>query len=169
MEEIQSFRLSETTNTVKITLSHVAEQDVAFWKEIEQAFPGFKRVRHGNPIISFTRVADPQSPSSVLDVVLTTSTEPVGASDTLDDDIPVGDKVLDALQVAQPSKARLFQQIAARATKKAQMSEVEQRFISLLPSNTQETVRASSDIYQAFSKAINDDGGDEELTKAELW
>ena len=59
MEETQSFCLTETTSIVKIALSHVAKRDLAFWKEIEQAFPGFKRDRNGNPVINFTRVSDP--------------------------------------------------------------------------------------------------------------
>ncbi|KAF9282834.1 hypothetical protein BGZ88_010813 [Linnemannia elongata] len=64
-------------------------------------------------------------------------------------------------------KAALFQHIVTRASRKARESEVEQRFISLLTPEVQETARASSDIYQAFAKAIK--GGDgEELSEAEL-
>ncbi|KAG0058131.1 hypothetical protein BGZ89_001533, partial [Linnemannia elongata] len=64
-------------------------------------------------------------------------------------------------------KAVLFKQIVTRASRKARESEVEQRFISLLTPEVQETVRTSSDIYQAFAKAIK--GGDgEELSEAEL-
>ncbi|KAF9989650.1 hypothetical protein BGZ75_005491 [Mortierella antarctica] len=124
----------------------------------------------------------PLSLSSVLDVVFTTSMEsarvnsskvdPMGddqhlGTDTADD-AHVEDSVLDALDVAQPTKARLLQQIATRAMRKARESEVEQRFISLLPPAAQETARASSDIYEALSKAIHDDGGGGELSKAEL-
>ncbi|KAF9106554.1 hypothetical protein BGX30_008815, partial [Mortierella sp. GBA39] len=64
------------------------------------------------------------------------------------------------------SKATLFQQIVTRASRKARESEVEQRFISLLAPDVQETVRASSDIYQAFAKAIKYGNG--ELSRAEL-
>lgn len=46
-----------------------------------------------------------------------------------------------------------------RATRNARESEVEQRFISLLAPEVQEIVRASSDIYQAFGKAIKDGHG----------
>ncbi|KAF9951839.1 hypothetical protein BGZ72_006725, partial [Mortierella alpina] len=172
MDKTQSFRLVETTDTVKITLSHVEGQDVVLWKDIEQAFPGVKRVRNGTSVINFIRSCDPRSPSSALGVVLTTSIKPdclnsseldsMGASV----DTPVKDSVVDALDVSQPSKARLFQQIATRATRRARELEVEHRFISLLPSEAQETVRAVPDIYQAFSEAIND--GDGEMSKAEL-
>ncbi|KAG0272308.1 hypothetical protein BGZ95_011949, partial [Linnemannia exigua] len=64
------------------------------------------------------------------------------------------------------SKAILFQQIAAHASRKARESEIEQRFISLLTLEAQETVRASPDIYQAFAKAIK--YGDGERIGAEL-
>ncbi|KAH7054780.1 hypothetical protein BKA57DRAFT_434420 [Linnemannia elongata] len=60
----------------------------------------------------------------------------------------------------------LFQQVVTRASRKARESEVEQRFISLLAPEVQETVRASSDIYQAFAKAIKDGHG--ELSRSEL-
>ncbi|KAG0364696.1 hypothetical protein BGX24_004487, partial [Mortierella sp. AD032] len=58
--------------------------------------------------------------------------------------------------ISASSKAILLQQIATRAVKKARESEVEQRFISLLAPEVQETVQASPDIYQAFAKAIKD-------------
>ncbi|OAQ25018.1 hypothetical protein K457DRAFT_23596, partial [Linnemannia elongata AG-77] len=64
------------------------------------------------------------------------------------------------------SNATLFQQVVTRASRKARESEVEQRFISLLAPQVQETVRASSDIYQAFSRAIKNGQG--ELSRAEL-
>ncbi|KAG0073047.1 hypothetical protein BGZ90_011705, partial [Linnemannia elongata] len=64
------------------------------------------------------------------------------------------------------SNATLFQQVATRATREARVSEVEQRFISLLAPEVQETVRASSDIYQAFAKAIKDGHG--EISRSEL-
>ncbi|KAG0009535.1 hypothetical protein BGZ81_003334, partial [Podila clonocystis] len=64
------------------------------------------------------------------------------------------------------SKATSFQQIAIRASRKARESEIEQRFISLLAPDVQETVRASSDICQAFAEAIKDGHG--ELSRAEF-
>ncbi|KAF9568332.1 hypothetical protein EC968_002985 [Mortierella alpina] len=119
------------------------------------------------------------SPSSVLDVVLTAVVKPTRMNssgvDTLHSeesirteasDALIADEVLDALKAVQPSKARLFQQITSRASRKAYECEVEKRFISLLPPEAQETVRSSSDIYQAFSKAISE--GDRELSEAEF-
>ncbi|KAF9944882.1 hypothetical protein BGZ72_001879, partial [Mortierella alpina] len=64
------------------------------------------------------------------------------------------------------SKATLFQQVVTRASRKARESEIEQRFISLLAPEVQEDVRASSDIYQAFTKAIKDGNGG--LSRADL-
>ncbi|KAF9568331.1 hypothetical protein EC968_002984 [Mortierella alpina] len=173
MEETQSFRLVETTDTVKITINHVEGQDMVHWEDIEQAFPGAKRVRNGTSVINFTRSSGPQSPSLILDVVWTAVVKPTPTNssgvDTMDCDENLrtdASDTLDALKVAQPSKARLLQQIASHASRKAHESEVEQRFISLLPPEVQETVRSSSDIYQAFSKAISD--GDGEMSRAEL-
>ncbi|KAF9962085.1 hypothetical protein BGZ72_010691 [Mortierella alpina] len=68
--------------------------------------------------------------------------------------------------VGASSKVALFQQVATRASRKARESEIEQRFISLLAPEVQETVRASPDIYQAFTQAIkNGNGG---LSRADL-
>ncbi|KAG0283453.1 hypothetical protein BGZ96_012183, partial [Linnemannia gamsii] len=64
------------------------------------------------------------------------------------------------------SKATSFQKIVTLASRKARDSEVEQRFISLLAPEVQKTVRASSDIYQAFTKVIKDGNGG--LSRADL-
>ncbi|KAF9276272.1 hypothetical protein BGZ68_010137 [Mortierella alpina] len=154
-------------DTVKITLNHIEGQDVVCWEDIEQVFPGFKRVRSGNTVINFIRSCDPQSLSSVFEVVLNTSNTPTHPSQVgpmkddknfrADDpvDVSVEDRVLDALEVTQPTKTNLFRQIATQVSRRARESEVEQRFISLLAPEAQETVRASPDVYQAFGKAIN--------------
>ncbi|KAF9084541.1 hypothetical protein BGX29_002503 [Mortierella sp. GBA35] len=154
-------------DTVEITLNHVDGQNIVYWEDIEQVFPGVKRVRNGNSVIKFLRGFDQQSSRLVLDVVLSTSVEPILANPSKFD--PVG--LLDTSSspssaTSATSKATLFQQIVTHASRKARKSEVEQRFISLLAPEVQETVRASSDIYQAFAKAIND--GDRELSGAEL-
>ncbi|KAF9962260.1 hypothetical protein BGZ72_008395 [Mortierella alpina] len=122
------------------------------------------------------------SPSSAIEVVLTTSIEPARLNSSKVDstsgdenhqadapvDTPVEERVVDTLKVVLPTKAKLFQQIATLALRKAHESEIEQRFISLLPPEVQRTVRASSDIYEAFSKAIHEGAGGGELTGAEL-
>ncbi|KAF9117739.1 hypothetical protein BGW39_001849, partial [Mortierella sp. 14UC] len=154
-------------DTVEITLNHVDGQNIVYWEDIEQVFPGVKRVRNGNSVIKFLRGFDQQSSRLVLDVVLSTSVEPILANPSKFD--PVG--LLDTSSspssaTSATSKATLFQQIVTHASRKARKSEVEQRFISLLAPEVQETVRASSDIYQAFAKAIND--GDRKLSGAEL-
>lgn len=60
MEDTQSFRLIETMNTVEITLNHVDGQNIVYWEDIEQVFPGVKRVRNGNSVIKFLRGFDQQ-------------------------------------------------------------------------------------------------------------
>ncbi|KAG0255867.1 hypothetical protein BGZ95_005656, partial [Linnemannia exigua] len=190
MEETQSFRLNETMDTVEITLNHVEGQNIVYWEDIEQAFPGAKRVRNGSSVIKFLRGSDQQSVNHcsrpVLDVVLSTSVQPILADPLKFDpvsggqtgwtDTPVNDRVTIALGITPPrpeapasditlrdsavSKAISFQNIVAHASRKARESEIEQRFISVLAPEVQETVRASSDIYQAFAKAIKNDDGD---------
>ncbi|KAF8933054.1 hypothetical protein BGZ47_011060 [Haplosporangium gracile] len=204
MEDTQSFHLIETMDTVEITLNHVDGQNIVYWEDIEQVFPGVKRVRNGNSVIKFLRSSDQQSINCrsqlLLDVVLSTSVQPILANPAKSDPVggqtnvpagaPVTDRVTIAFGATPPtpetpvsdnglpdtsssssatsaaSKATLFQQIVTRASRKARESEVEQRFISLLAPEFQETVRASSDIYQAFAKAIKD--GHEEISRVDL-
>ena len=60
MEDTRSFRLIETTDTVEITINHVDGQNIIYWEDIEQAFPGVKRVRSGKSMIKFLRGSDQQ-------------------------------------------------------------------------------------------------------------
>ncbi|KAG0041772.1 hypothetical protein BGZ89_007242, partial [Linnemannia elongata] len=117
--------------------------------------------------------------------------DPVGGQTNTPTGAPVNDRVTVALGATPPihetpvsdnglhdtspslssatgaaSNATLFQQVVMRASRKARESEVEQRFISLLAPEIQETVRASSDIYQAFAKAIKDGHGG--ISRSEL-
>jgi len=113
-------------------------------------------------------------PGVVLDVALPTAVEHVpwnaevisGRSGGLSDPADA-DRVIPALDITRntssPSsdvnvspKVALFQQIVTRASRKARESEIGQRFVSLLAPEVQDTVQASSDIYQKFSKATND-------------
>ncbi|KAG9069807.1 hypothetical protein KI688_009132 [Linnemannia hyalina] len=197
MEGTQSFRLIETMDTMEITLNHVDGQNIVYWEDIEQVFPGVKRVSNGYSVIKFLRGSD----QGTLDVVLSTSVQPVLANPAKFDPVggetntppgtPVNNKVAVAFKATPPipeipvsdiglletppspssttdaaSKVTLFQQIVTRASRKARESEVEQRFISLLAPEVQEIVRASSDIYQSFAKAIKYDNGG--LSRAEL-
>ncbi|KAG9067448.1 hypothetical protein KI688_012231 [Linnemannia hyalina] len=172
MEDAQSFRLIETMDTMEITLNHVDGQNIVYWEDIEKVFPGVKRVSNGYSVTKFLRGSDQQGSDHcsrlVLDVVLSTSVQPVLPNPAKYD--PVGGET-NAPAGAPPtvnaaSKATLFQQIVTRASRKARKSEVEQRFISLLDPELQQTIRASSDIYQAFAKAIKHGNG--ELSRAEL-
>ena len=58
MEDTQSSRLIETTDTMKITLNHVDGQTIVNWEDIEQVFPGVKRVSNGYSVIKFLRGSD---------------------------------------------------------------------------------------------------------------
>ncbi|KAF9944994.1 hypothetical protein BGZ72_001783, partial [Mortierella alpina] len=199
MDQTQSFRLIGTTQILRIPIQHIDGQNVVSWDSIEQVFPGVRSVKNGDVTIPcyikhFPRV--------VLDVVSSTSVEPVNVSPSKSDptdrktdltdapaDAPVEDRVITALDVppetavgnfgffdasssSSPSdvdttsKAILFQQIVTHASRKAKKNEIEQRFISLLAPEVQETVRASSNIYEAYAKAIKDGHG--ELSRVEL-
>ncbi|KAG0263798.1 hypothetical protein BGZ95_003721 [Linnemannia exigua] len=203
MVNTQSSRLIETMETVEITLNHVEGQNIVSWEDIEQAFPGAKRIRNGSSVIKFLRTSDQQSSRLVLDVVLSTSVQPVLANPLKFDPVsggqtdwtdapagaPIHDSVTAAFGVIPPipeapisdiglhdtspipssatsavSKATLFQKIVT--SRNAPESEIEQRFISTLLPEVQETVRASPDIYQAFANAINND--DENLSHSGL-
>jgi len=60
MDETPSFRLIETTDTIEITLNHIDGQNIVNWEDIEQAFPGVKRIRNGSSVIKFLRGSDQQ-------------------------------------------------------------------------------------------------------------
>ncbi|KAF9984943.1 hypothetical protein BGZ75_003514 [Mortierella antarctica] len=78
MEETQSLRLVGSTDIEEITCYRVGEQDVVYWEDIEQVFPGVKHVKNGKVTVSMVR--DSQGVritphcikhcSRVLDVVL---------------------------------------------------------------------------------------------------
>ncbi|KAG9061903.1 hypothetical protein KI688_007054 [Linnemannia hyalina] len=205
MEDTQSFRLIETTDTVEITLNHVEGQNTVPWEDIEKVFSGVKRVHNGKSVIKFLRGSDQQSINHcsrlVQDVVLSTSVEPTPAGPSKFDPVggqtnapagaPVNNRVTVAFGTTPPvpetpvsniglidtsssppsatsaaSKTTSFQEVVTRASRKARQFAIEQRFISLLAPEVQETVRASSDICQAFAKAIKDGHG--ELSRAEF-
>ncbi|KAG9069785.1 hypothetical protein KI688_009110 [Linnemannia hyalina] len=84
MEDTQSSRLIETTDTMKITLNHVDGQTIVNWEDIEQVFPGVKRISNGYSVIKFLRGLD----QGILDVILSTSVQPVLANPAKFD--PVG-------------------------------------------------------------------------------
>ncbi|KAF9915366.1 hypothetical protein FBU30_002047, partial [Linnemannia zychae] len=103
----------------------------------------------------------------VLNIILSTSIKSVLANPLKFDPVSLlNTSSSPSSTISTASKAILFQQIMIHISRKVYKSEIEQRFISLLAPEVQKTVRASSDIYQAFAKAIKDD--DRELSRAEL-
>ncbi|KAF9344209.1 hypothetical protein BGX26_004649, partial [Mortierella sp. AD094] len=88
MEETQSFRLNGTTDTIEITIDHVGGQNIVYWEDIEQVFPGVKHVQNGKVAINMLRSSDgtrikphciKHCPDVVLDVVLSTTLEHIHA------------------------------------------------------------------------------------------
>ena len=55
MEETQSFRLIGSTDVEEITCYRVGEQNVVYWGDIDQVFPGVKHVKNGKVTASMMR------------------------------------------------------------------------------------------------------------------
>ncbi|KAF9271986.1 hypothetical protein BGZ68_002832, partial [Mortierella alpina] len=79
MEEAQSFRLIGSADIEEITYYRIGEQNVVYWGDIEQVFPGVKHVKNGKVTASLMRDSHgvwivphciKQYPGVVLDVVL---------------------------------------------------------------------------------------------------
>ncbi|KAG0247462.1 hypothetical protein BG011_001448, partial [Mortierella polycephala] len=168
MEETQSFCLTGMTKIENIPIHHADGQNVIYWKDIKQAFPGVRHVKNGE--VAVTMVKDSKGlrimpcrikhcPGVVLDVVLSTTVEHgqsnpsaalvrMGVTDAIDDAL-IADKAVDALQVvATPSVTSIseakssFQQVVKLALKKAQVFKIEQQLISSLDPVIQKKVRA---------------------------
>ncbi|KAG0294314.1 hypothetical protein BGZ98_001813 [Dissophora globulifera] len=72
MEDTQWFRLTGTTEILKVLTHHVDGQSIVYWDSIEQAFPGARQVKNGNVAIPRCIKA---FPGVVLDVVLSSAIE----------------------------------------------------------------------------------------------
>ncbi|KAF9968096.1 hypothetical protein BGZ70_006758 [Mortierella alpina] len=86
MEETQSFRLFEDMNVLNISVDCGLGQNVVYWEDIEQVFPGVKHIQKGSVVINMVRGSDGKRivphrikhyPGVVLDVVLSTALEHV--------------------------------------------------------------------------------------------
>ncbi|KAF9948251.1 hypothetical protein BGZ72_009803 [Mortierella alpina] len=79
MEMTQSFRLIGSTDIEEITCHRIGEQNVVYWEDIEQVFPGVKHAKNGNVTASMMRdkhgfrimpYCIKHYPDVVLDIVL---------------------------------------------------------------------------------------------------
>ncbi|KAF9351251.1 hypothetical protein BGX26_010707 [Mortierella sp. AD094] len=87
MEEYQPFRVPGTAaDIVNIDADHVDGQNVIYWEDIEQVFPGIQYVRNGNSVVKLLRGSDGRRiephrikhyPGAVLDAVLAVAREHV--------------------------------------------------------------------------------------------
>jgi hypothetical protein len=48
MEVTQHFRLSGTTNVEEIPCDQVDGENIIYWQDIKEVFPGVQFVKHGN-------------------------------------------------------------------------------------------------------------------------
>lgn len=101
-----------------------------------------------DPIDGQTDRTDAPADAPVEDKVIDAAGITLSTPETSVSDISLFDTSSPSSDVNAFSKVTLFQQIATRASRKAQESEIEQRFISLSAPEVQETVRASSNIWR---------------------
>ena len=48
MDQAQLFRVTGTTEIIKIPIQHVDGQNVVYWESIEQVFPGVNCIKNGD-------------------------------------------------------------------------------------------------------------------------
>lgn len=58
METIQSFRLVGKPEIVETSCDQIDGQNVIFWEDIEQLFPGVQHVRNNNVVVKMLRDSD---------------------------------------------------------------------------------------------------------------
>ncbi|KAG0061825.1 hypothetical protein BGZ89_011139, partial [Linnemannia elongata] len=87
MEETQSFRIAGTTTDIEtIDVDNVDGQNIIYWEDIEQVFPGVRHIRNGSTVVKLlrdsnrTRIAPhciKHYPGVVLDIILSNTVENV--------------------------------------------------------------------------------------------
>lgn len=53
--EVQQFRLSGATEVHEVPCSHLEDQIVIFWEDIEEVFAQVKRIKHGINVVTTLR------------------------------------------------------------------------------------------------------------------
>ncbi|KAI8605918.1 hypothetical protein EDD21DRAFT_400861 [Dissophora ornata] len=85
MEDTQSFRLIGKSDIEKIPLDNVNGQNIVYWWDIQQVFPGVKQLKNGEVTVTMMRdshknIIEPycikHCPNVVLEVVLSTISTP---------------------------------------------------------------------------------------------
>ncbi|KAI8358920.1 hypothetical protein B0O80DRAFT_495570 [Mortierella sp. GBAus27b] len=171
METTQSFRLAGTTDVLEIPCDQVDDQNVIYWDEITDIFPGAQYIKNGNIIVKKIResISDRKKPQHikhypgvVLDVVLFAPGAPsksdAASSQAEHSRIPgscttphVNGSVVEDLQV---STSRDGGQVVQFTQRTALESTFEQRLVSFLPPDVQTQVLASSDVHECVVQAI---------------
>ncbi|KAF9979846.1 hypothetical protein BGZ75_009160 [Mortierella antarctica] len=150
--------LTTATDSVELVLSHVGGEIKVRWEDIERAFPGVERFQDGKSRITFTPAVVNPSKADRVDHHTPREDSPT--------DAPAEDKVLHALDVVRPTNPTLYQYAVARTSRNAHEFENEQPIASLRAPEVQEPSRASSNLYEAFDRAIK--VSHEELTRADV-
>ncbi|KAG0231636.1 hypothetical protein B0O80DRAFT_495563 [Mortierella sp. GBAus27b] len=159
METTQSFRLDGSTKVVKISCEQDDGENVIYWDEILDVFPGAQYVKNGDVVVKKLRGWGPDGskpprikhlPQAVLDVVLFSP----ASSDSSDTDAysMLSTSSFDTLG---DSKAVLsVRQHCQGSSMKALKSAFEQRLITSMPLDVQTQALASSDMYGWIVQAI---------------
>ncbi|KAK3817449.1 MAG: hypothetical protein J3Q66DRAFT_339926 [Benniella sp.] len=149
MVTTQSFRLIGKADLKDIICDQVDGENVVFWEDIEQVFPGVKYITNGNTVISMMRDSNrkritPQCikhyPGVVLDVALSTT-----ASDS-----PVD------LPMATPCVPLTAQQPSTPAMALDLEPEMVQRLASSLTPKIQAQLKSTCDGYELIAQAIKE-------------
>ncbi|KAF9345116.1 hypothetical protein BGX34_005023 [Mortierella sp. NVP85] len=156
MDTTQQFRLQGEPSIEEITCDQFDGQNIVYWEDIEQVFPGVKHVKCGKITVSLmrdssrTRVTPhciKHYPGVVLDVVLTAAdkSHPVETSSKPPSDVKTTSSVtLPRKRAVKP------------VTKTYTNSEIGQLLVSSLAPELQAPPTASSDGYDLIVQAIKD-------------
>ncbi|KAI8358930.1 hypothetical protein B0O80DRAFT_423936 [Mortierella sp. GBAus27b] len=175
MDAIQSFRLAGSTDILDIPCDQEDGQNVIFWREITDVFPGAQFIKNGNTVVkkNWKSGADGSKPHHInhypgviLDVVLIAPAASDSAaapamqskmSATNDPTSHPTDSIMDSvvgdLQVTIPDSAK---QVSILAPKTTHESGFEQRLMTSLPSDIQAQILVSSDKHGSIVQAIQD-------------
>ncbi|KAF9365053.1 hypothetical protein BGX34_011542 [Mortierella sp. NVP85] len=166
MEETQLFRLAGKTATIKIPCDYVDGQNVVYWEDIEQVFPGVQHVVNGE-----------HYPGVVLDAVLLSSGEDTvgrhkNTTDAEKDEEMANMSTSDngastlsrtcvlATRSTSPSPKSgsrttlSFKQIMKLAQKGSMESSLEEQLVSSLPPDIQVQVRGSTNRRESLIQVV---------------
>ncbi|KAG0221088.1 hypothetical protein BGX31_010196 [Mortierella sp. GBA43] len=148
----QSFRLDGGTQVVNIACDQDDGQNVIYWHDIVDIFPGIQHVKNGD--VAIKRLKTLVITGKTIDE--NTSSTPVGEGRVvLDVILSTSTAVLPDSLLEEDSGALQSKEMALLTPNKARGSVFEHRLISSLPPDIQAQVLASSDVHGSIVQAIH--------------